>query len=339
MTRPWYVVALGRSPGEAGLASHYAREARDRQHPVIVWTIGDPNRRVLEACCTELRELPSSDVFLQAAAVERPEVVVCSISVTCGPLLKELWNWHGPVVSLDANWQPWLLDDVHTMARIDRTLVCMPGEVWRAGHRHEGGPFVMSDNHLGRSLAVGWMASRAPEEPPCDGLRRVFLYFGGAGDNPDATWLSSLGEAVEQVAVDYPDVRWVYRGGDLLALPGLVERQKDWVTEEQFDDWIRRSDALVCHHGMGTISRAMVAGTPVVAITPDRAFRGKHGSWAELEMHALERAGRVSHCSHPSAPSLARRIRAVLEEGRREPEPADGARRAVNETERILVGS
>ena len=339
MDRPWYFVARGRAPGEAALVAPLIREAVDRGHRVVGWAYDADQRRMLASAGAKAGPLPSDDALMVLIQHEEPVVVVLCSSLTCGSLLPRLWEYRGLVVSIEHSWQPWLPRMASPMRRIDRMLLAMPGDVWAAGDRRTGGPFTLSEVQLERTLPAGWFGLPRIPEHPLAGHGFVFLYFGNGTDPRDLAWAGVIGSAVEIVAQRHPSLQWLYRGQFQLDLPDFVERRAAWVDDETMAGWIGCADLLVCHHGMGTISKAATTGTPTLALCSDLVYQGATEFWAELEIHALQRAGIVTGCSCPApAAAVARRMLALLERGRTSPVSSDGPVVAVSEIERI-VGS
>jgi len=288
-----------------------------------------------------VRRVPDAEQVVAAAVLDRAEAVLLATSLTCAPMLHALRSFPGWVASIETCWMPWIRDHRGIVTRLDQILLLMPTAAWEAGLAENGGPFDPPERVRVRTAQLGWGVEGDPNAAPQD---LALLYLGQRSDpernQRQPVWVESVGPAIEQVAAAMPDLQWLQLGTLELDLPGFVEH-RPWVSADEFRQHISSAALLVAHHGMGTIQKALTAGTPVLSLANGDVFQAEgRPPWsADQEVHALVRAGLVDACYGPVPPAvIARRMRALLKEGRREPAPGGGAREAVIRVERALEG-
>jgi len=335
----WYIAAAGAGPGETSLACAVARAAVARGHQVVAWADSERNAELLGEAAGEARLLRDPAHLAQAAEDERPAVVALASSLTCAPYLAELVTYPGWVAAIETSWMPWAPSLGTLSVRLDQIVALLPPEVWEGGLVENGGPFEVARHLQLRSFPAGWMGGGEAGRPAQD---TVVLYLGQKRDPATAArgpvWSDAVGPAIELVAQRRPELSWVLLGTLELQVPSFVERRA-WVSSDEFVGLLSSSALLIAHHGMGTIQKALVAGTPVLSLTNGTIFRCRQRPpWsADQEMHVLHRLGLVEACHGPAPPTaIARRALALIAEGRREPQPAGGGEAGVRAIEAAI---
>jgi hypothetical protein len=337
--QPWFVLAVGAGAGEALLARSVASAATRRGHRVVGWANHARYVELLEGACSEVRLLASPADLREAVKNETPALVALANSLTCSSFIPAVEDYGGWVVSIETSWMPWAKGLGRHASRLDQIIAVHPDDVWRSGLSTQGGPFALPDFLRVRTTAVGWMEALGPM--PIED-ETVCLYLGLRRDSPTAQigppWAAFLGPAIEMVARERDDLKWVMVGTEEVSLPDFVQR-RGWVSNDDFSTLLASSSLLLVHHGMATIQKAMVAGVPTLSFTNGESLRVRdRPTWSgDQEMHALHRCGLIEHCMGPVPPgAIARRILGLLREGRRDPAPARGGERAVLAIEQAL---
>jgi hypothetical protein len=243
-------------------------------------------------------------------------------------------NWPGVVVSLEASWFPWFPGGLPAICRLDRALLFQPSTSWEAGLAENGGPFAVPATLRARVVPVGLAMGSAIAPELHHG---VLLYM--AHDLPSgqaAPWhpyLGNIGRAIELAAQRLPGVEWSLVGGNGVEMPGFVRRWRNWIPMDEFQDMVASSQLVVSHFAWATFSRALTAGARVLALNDGNVWHheGENDTWQDREIQALALAGLIDVVYGDPAPAeaIARRIVALVEAGPREPEPGNGAARAV----------
>lgn len=332
MSIPIHVLSDGSGLGETALVARFASAARSRGHQVVAWTRGERNATRLRAESVEVRPLPpSSSALVSLIGVGEASAVVFCSSLLFGSALPALRTLGAPLVSIEFSWIPWASSLRHELSEVDLFLMAMPGDVYTAGVNALGGaPWL--DVGLQRSIVpVGWFEGADVR----GSANEVFLYF-GSDDERIRCIAGVVGPAIEAVAVERPDLHWRFVGPSGL-LPSCVEVHDAATPHPLPERWTAGAALFLCHHGMGSIGVAAGAGVPTLAFADGAIFRLRPGrDFADREMHALEMAG-VLLALHgtPTTDVVARRMRMLLRRGRRPPQGAGGALRAVQEVERV----
>ena len=327
---PWTVISAGSAAGEAGLAAAFIRAAIERGRHV--WSLAH-GANYDEHLVKAGGQPVSADDLLDA--VNRSELVVCSTSLTCRHLIRQLARTGVRLATLESSWFPWAAGAPERLASIRRSFVAMPGAVFRAGLGNNHGRFALAPDTLDRVVPVGWFAHPGPR---LAGPPTVLVYFGRGYEPETFICRETLGAAIAQVALARPDVRWRYLGPAGLPLPGCVDIHTNWLDETEFERLHDEADLVICHHGQLTIGRAAAAGARVLTLTEGAIFRPRLGrTWADYEVSAFARAGRVEAVYGPApVDALVRRIISLLEAGRAVPDGGGGAEAAVLAAEDMI---
>jgi UDP-N-acetylglucosamine:LPS N-acetylglucosamine transferase len=207
-----------------------------------------------------------------------PDVIFCCNSKTTKQIFLPKKELNSLIVSLDSNW---LFESMPTY--FDRFFVCFPKKIFEINRNYK-----ITDP---RVKPVGFIPSgydlseedifSVRKERRVKAEKLIFSYFGRGITFRDFL-IDKLLKAVAEFNLGKSRAKLI------LLSDREVEREDvisiKWLkSDRDFNRYLAASDCIVCHHGMPTISKAILAKVPVISFVPDVLEGIKPSETCEVE--------------------------------------------------------
>jgi hypothetical protein len=207
-----------------------------------------------------------------------PDAIFCCNSKTTNQMFLPRQKPDCLVVSLDSNW---LFENMPPF--FDRFFVVFPREIFEKNRNYvidddrvQPVGFVPSGYEFGREDLDSVRRQLAPA-----GEKLIFAYFGRGVTFRDFL-LEPLLEATDQLGTQRHNVRTILISDREVSRPDVTSIR--WLaSDKDFDRYLAASSCLVSHHGMGTLTKTIMANVPVISLVPEMDRTAKHSEAFEVE--------------------------------------------------------
>jgi hypothetical protein len=226
----------------------------------------------------DLPQIKIRETVNKSIVEHSPDAIFCCNSKTTKRIFLPKKGLNSLIVSLDSNW---LFEGMP--AYFDRFFVCFPQKIFEINRNYQ-----ISDP---RVKPVGFIPSgydltkedvlSVRKEYGVKAEKLIFSYFGRGITFRDFL-IDKLLKAVAEINLGKSRVKLI------LLSDREVEREDvisiKWIkSDKDYNRYLAASDCVVCHHGMPTISKAILAKVPIISFIPDVREGVKPSEACEVE--------------------------------------------------------
>lgn len=230
-----------------------------------------------------------------------PDVIFCCNSKTTQGMFHPDKELDSLIVSLDSNW---LFQGMP--AYFDMFFVCFPPEIFKKNRNYN-----LSDPRI---KPVGFIPSgydiheseilSAKKELGISNEKMIFSYF-GRGVTFRSFLVDKVLDAIELLNRDGKRAK-LFLLSDLKIEKDNVISIRWLKNDREYNRCLAASDCVVCHHGMPTISKAILAKVPIISFVPGVLKGVKPSETCEVE--PFEELGLCITLTYSSEPNLLKRM-------------------------------